>query len=143
MPIYINYVRSDGVPGTYLATNVVVDTDVINFDWVISRNVTSAVGTLLFNVCIKNADEDGYELNHWNSEINSQMYVAKSLDCVDILDELYPDIIGQILDAANDIEAALDELHNYAQSIVVGDLNAELDNIISIQESYAKSEVVS
>ena len=42
-------------------------------------------------------DKDGNEVNHWNSERNSEMTVSKGMECGDIIAEKYPDIISQIL----------------------------------------------
>lgn len=100
MSIYINYMRSDGITGCFLAENVAVDeTDdtIMHFDWVISDNVTKSSGKLSFLVCIKETDEDGYEIRHWNSELNTDMYVSKGLECTEEIGNAYPDIIAQLL----------------------------------------------
>ena len=100
MKIYINYMRPDGKLGQYAAINVVVDdTDdaIIHFDWTISRNVSEVKGNLSFLVCIKNIDDDGNEINHWNSELNRDCTVSEGLECEHTILEHYPDIITQIL----------------------------------------------
>lgn len=100
MKIYINYKRPDGNVGMYLAKNVVVDSldnNIIHFDWTISRNVTSVKGTLSFLVCIKKTDDKGFETNHWNSEINSDMYISPGFECNSPITDKYPDVITYIL----------------------------------------------
>lgn len=98
MRIYINYRRPDKYKDAYLAKNVVPDENdpsIMHFEWTISRNVTEKDGILSFLVCIKKADEEDNEVNHWNSELNNQMYVSEGMECGDesILIE-YPDYLA-------------------------------------------------
>lgn len=96
--IYVNYMRRDRVVGCYLARNVTVDTTdstIMHFDWTISRNVSQVVGEIKFLVCIKKGDSEGNEINHWNSELNNQMYVSEGLEVGDEFFDDYPDIILQ------------------------------------------------
>lgn len=96
--IYVNYMRRDRVVGCYLARNVTVDTTdstIMHFDWTISRNVSQVVGEIKFLVCIKKGDSEGNEVNHWNSELNNQMYVSEGLEVGDEFFDDYPDIILQ------------------------------------------------
>ena len=61
MAIFINYKRSDGEIGSYLANNVKIDeTDdsIIHFDWTISENVTAIKGKLAFLVCVKKTNSE-------------------------------------------------------------------------------------
>ena len=100
MKVYINYTRADNEPGCYIADDVAVDetdTSIMHFSWTISRHVTEAVGPLTILICIKMVDNDGNEVNHWNSERNSEMTISKGMECGDIIAEKYPDIISQIL----------------------------------------------
>ena len=100
MNVYINYTRADNEPGCYIADDVAVDetdTSIMHFSWTISRHVTEAVGPLTILICIKMVDKDGNEVNHWNSERNSEMTVSKGMECGYIIAEKYPDIISQIL----------------------------------------------
>ena len=98
LSIYINYMRSDRVVGCYKAQNITVDTvdsSVMHFDWTISRNVSLAKGSIKFLVCIKKGDEDGNEVNHWNSELNTDMYISEGLETGESFSSSYPDIILQ------------------------------------------------
>lgn len=112
MKIYINYMRADGKIGGYIAKNITVDeTDetIMHFDWTISRNVTEVIGTLSFLVCVKRTYSDGTEKNHWNSELNKDMYVSKGLECEETLLKAYPDIITQLLVRMDYVEAITTE----------------------------------
>lgn len=96
--VYVNYMRRDRVVGCYLARNVTVDTTdstIMHFDWTISRNVSQVAGEIKFLVCIKKGDSEGNEINHWNSELNNQMYVSEGLEVGDEFFDDYPDIILQ------------------------------------------------
>ena len=100
MHVYINYMLANKALGCYMSEDVTVDPDnenIIHFTWTISRNVTQAIGPITFLVCIKRVDEDGNEVNHWNSELNKEMFVNQGLECGEPISEDYPDIIEQIL----------------------------------------------
>lgn len=108
--IYVNYMRRDRVVGCYLARNVTVDTTdsaIMHFDWTISRNVSQVAGEIKFLVCIKKGDSEGNEINHWNSELNNQMYVSEGLEVGDEFFDDYPDII---LQWEEDVQRVKDEL---------------------------------
>ena len=100
MNVYINYTRADNEPGCYIADDVAVDetdTSIMHFSWTISRHVTEAVGPLTILICIKMVDKDGNEVNHWNSERNSEMTISKGMECGDIIVNKYPDVITYLL----------------------------------------------
>lgn len=109
MSIYINYLRSDYYHATYKADNVTVDSgddSLMHFEWTISRNVSLAVGKIVFLVCIRKTDDSGNEVNHWNSELCKDCYVSEGLEPnAEELKEIYPDIIEQwhkeLIDMAN------------------------------------------
>lgn len=98
LSIYVNYMRKDRVVGCYKATNISVDADndkIMHFNWTISHNVSEAVGPLKFLICIKKGDADGYEVNHWNSELNTEMYISEGLETGEAVIDPYPDVISQ------------------------------------------------
>lgn len=99
MSVYINYLRSDIYRATYKADNVTVDaTDdsIMHFDWTISRNVSLVTGKIIFLVCVRKTDDNGNEVNHWNSELCKDCYVSEGLEPdAEELKEAYPDIIEQ------------------------------------------------
>lgn len=106
MKVYINYMRADRVVGSYIADNVVADeTDasMMHFDWTISKNVTLVNGGLVFLVCVKKSDENGSERNHWNSELNKDLYISEGLEANDNIMEMYPDVINGLLTRMDNI----------------------------------------
>ena len=108
--IYINYMRKDRYVACYKATDVVVDnadSNIMHFNWTISRNVTEVKGELKFLVCIKKGDKDGNEVNHWNSELNTEMYISEGLEVEPSIFDPYPDIIAQWEDEVNAVKQIL------------------------------------
>lgn len=114
MAVYINYLRSDGKSSFYQVSDVTTDTEdsnIMHFDWVISKNVTLVAGQISFAICIKNTDEDGNEQNHWNSEICTSCYVSKGLECTDeVFEEIYPDVIKQWHDEFLEITSVVEDV---------------------------------
>ena len=108
--IYINYMRKDRYVGCYKATDITVDdadSNIMHFNWKISRNVSEVVGELKFLVCIKKSDAEGYEVNHWNSELNTEMYISQGLEAEESIFDAYPDIISQWEDEVNAVKQIL------------------------------------
>lgn len=98
LSIYINYMRKDRHVACYKATDIVVDStdpNIMHFNWTVSRNVSEVKGELKFLVCIKKGDSEGYEVNHWNSELNTEMYISEGLEVDPSILDPYPDIISQ------------------------------------------------
>jgi hypothetical protein len=98
MTIYVNYSnKMNQTPGAHPVTNVCIDSedeDLLHFDWVISRNVTEKKGSLIIMVCAKLVDDEDRELQHWNSEINAEMYISEALRAgAETIVEAYPDAI--------------------------------------------------
>lgn len=119
MKIYINYIRSDRHVGSYPIDNgVYVDEEndkIIHFNWVIERDVTDVSGGLVFLVCAKKVDEDGNEVNHWNSELNKDLYVSEGLEVHEAIIAAYPDIITHLLTRMDVVEekTTLDAMLGY------------------------------
>lgn len=110
LSIYINYMRKDRVVGIYKATDISVDTTndrIMHFNWKISRNVTEVVGPIKFLVCVKKGDADGNEVNHWNSELNTEMYISEGLEAGEGYFDSYPDIILQWEDEVQKVKDTL------------------------------------
>ena len=108
--IYINYMRKDRYVGCYKATDITVDgadSNIMHFNWKISHNVSEVVGELKFLVCIKKSDAEGYEVNHWNSELNTEMYISQGLEAEESIFDAYPDIISQWEDEVNAVKQIL------------------------------------
>lgn len=130
MKLYANYMRSDGQLGSQLCNNIVTgsdDDEIMHFDWVISGNVTQVNGPLVFLVCAKKTDKDGNEVTHWNSELNTDMYVSPGLKCQDTIVRRYPDIITSLLTRMDEIETALGVLDTYEVMEAVDDIRTFVD----------------
>ena len=100
MNVYINYIRSDGGIGSYLAEDVTVDSDnddQIHFTWTISGHVTEVKGSLTILICIKRTGEDGNLTNLWNTELCTDLYISPGMMTTDTVIYMYPDIVTQIL----------------------------------------------
>lgn len=98
MIVYINYLLPNGIRGAYIAENIKADGDIMHFTWTITNNITTTKGNVSFLVCIKKTNADGDEVNHWNSELNRDMYISEGLECQPLALEEYPDIITQLLE---------------------------------------------
>lgn len=129
MRIYINYKRPDNILGCYLVDNVTVDeTDhtIMHFNWKIEKHVTMVSGNLTFLVCIKKADNEGNEVQHWNSKLNTEIFILEGLECDEEIFEAYPSVFDKlVLDAVNQSHADAEQMvtnhtHNYAGSQEVG-----------------------
>ena len=118
MRIYINYLRSDAEAGCYKAQNITGDSsdeNSMHFDWTISRNVTETFGKIVFLVCVKKADDNGNEKNHWNSELCKDCYVSEGLEYdIEPVKELYPDLIEnwyqEVLGVINEVNTVKQDL---------------------------------
>lgn len=128
MKVYINYLRSDGVLGTCLCNNVVVDpsdSNLMHFDWTISGHVTYASGNISFLVCVRDVDRDGNEKFHWNSELNTDIYVSPGMKCRDVVLSKHPDIITQLLSRMDQTEAFVKDLTVDAIALDNGEASVE------------------
>lgn len=113
LQIYVNYIRPDGIRGSHLCTNVVVDSidlKIIHFDWTVSGHVTYANGHISFMVCVKKVDDEGDEVVHWNSEVNTDMYVSPGIKHIDVTLAKYPDVIAQLMARVSALEASVASL---------------------------------
>lgn len=116
MTISINYHnKTNKTPGVYIAENVRIDdsdADQIHFDWTISRNVTDKKGQIFFSVCAKLVDEEGNELRHWNSEINSEMSVSEGMEGSEPVVESNPDALANFDRRITANEVKIDNLYS-------------------------------
>lgn len=107
MKIFINWMLPDKTLGSTIATNVCVDSEnenLMHFDWVITRVVTSVPGVLSTLICIKETTETGEETYHWNTELIQSFKVGNGMECTEQIVEQNIDVITQLLvqmDAVN------------------------------------------
>lgn len=142
MKVYINYMLPNRMKGAYVADNVAVDetdTNIMHFTWTISRNVTATNGSISFLVCIKKVDSEGNEENHWNSELNTELYISKGLETTEVIGEAYHDLITQLLTRMDHLiesdstilDTSLTESGVAADAGAVGQTTKSLSNRIS------------
>ena len=108
MKIYINYMRPNDSFGAYLCNDAEIDSmddTIMHFNWIISGHVTEFAGPLSFLVCICDVDQNGDSTTHWNSELNTQLYISSGMKCRDAILGRYPDIITQLLNRMDSVEA--------------------------------------
>ena len=148
MVVYINYMLPDRTKSCYIADNVTADdTDdtIMHFDWTISRNVTHVKGTIFFLVCIKKTDENGDEVNHWNSELCKDIYISEGLECSEPIAETYPDIITSLLERMDAVENITVDVNtnkiatfkecetNYNNSVDHAVVAFDTDNLVAVK----------
>ena len=130
MTIYINYILSDKTPGKYKAENVIIDdqdNSLIRFNWTITRNVTKVSGILSCLICAKKTDEEGNEINHWNTDIFRLLSVSEGMENDLVIQEQYPDVITSIMQNIEEHNAKLLEFSGL--NIRVTDLENNVDKL--------------
>ena len=114
MHLYINYRSPDNSLGCYVVNNVSIDendSNIMHFDWTITRNVAKSEGKVIFLVCAKKVDENGNETLHWNSELCEDMYVSEGLECDEFLEEEYPDLYTQLIEMINNVNTSYPDMY--------------------------------
>ena len=120
MNIYINYKLPGNLInniGQSLAKNVRINEDdenIINFDWTIGPILTNNKGDLPFSVCAKSkTNQDSDEAIRWYTEINTELTISEGMDgsgdIEDNYEDLFPDIINDIITKLDGINATYDE----------------------------------
>lgn len=145
MIIYVNYKLPDGTLDAYPAKNIKVDGDIMHFDWTISRNLTQYKGTITFLVCIKKTDTDGVEVNHWNSELCTDMYVSEGMECQEQAVMEYSDLVTQLLErmaVVEQINVNADEMREMHEE-VLNETTGIRQTAANAIKSYAVGEYIS
>lgn len=107
MKIYVNYIREDMEPGSDLCTNVTIDEEdenIMHFDWTITGHLSAIHGPVSFLVCIQKVASDGTTTNHWNSELNRDLFVSEGLEVESSIAAVYPGIITALLTRMDVVE---------------------------------------
>ena len=157
MSIYIIYARSDGTRGTfterYPTTKVEIDesnSDVMHFNWTITRNVTEVAGPVSFMVCIMKTDDNGVEQIHWNSEICKDCYISPAMESadyepfenVDVFDTYAKDLADVLKTTVSSYATTATNAKNAAETAAI-DAQTTLNEINSksdqIRNSYASA----
>jgi hypothetical protein len=143
MEISINYMRSDGGVDKYVAYDAAVDEDdptVIHFTWIISEYAAAVKGSLSFLICAKLANEDGEEIRHWNSELNTELIVSAGLEVDEAIVSNYPSIIIQILSRLENIERGGGGTGNVpnAQKPIISEVVLAASNWVGSKSPYSQ-----
>lgn len=153
LAIYINYILSNRVAGSYIVGEKTVDPenpDLIHFTWTISNHVTQAKGNLAFLVCAKSTDDQGIDVLHWNSELCDNCYISEGMETTETIIEQNSDIITQLLirmsesevRVSNFISEATDDISDFKESItetvadLATDYNAFESNVRTQLNTY-------
>lgn len=99
----VNYQNANGDKGTYLATELKVNDDSIEFDWVIGRQVVAYKGTIAFIVCAYTIDSSSVIQNEWNSTLGKGI-VLEGLEVSEF--DFGDDIVRQLASILSDVNAA-------------------------------------
>ena len=146
MRVYINYKLSNGYTDSYPAEVTSATEDIMNFSWTISANVTQVKGPITFLICIKKTDDEDVEVNHWNSELCKDMFVAEGMECQEGVPMEYTDLVNGLLERMDVVEQinvdaqTMQELLSATQSAVATAeevKNEALDASNYIKNSYA------
>lgn len=105
MKVYINYLLPDNRIGYYPAENITPVGNTMTFTWTIKNEITQVKGNISILVCVKSTDANGYESAHWNSELNSDMYISEGLEATNQIINQYPDIVTFLLTRMDEVEA--------------------------------------
>lgn len=144
MTVYINYKLPNGDLDAYPAKNINADGDVMHFDWTISNKVTQYKGNLTFLVCVKKTGADGAEVNHWNSELCTDMYISEGMECEEQTQLEYSDLITQLLERMTVVEQInvqadeMREMHDEVLSETTGIRQTSANTI----KGYASGEFI-
>ena len=154
--IYINYMRADEVPGSYMCSpdtngDVVTTTDpkdpsMMHFTWKLSGHVTAVNGIISFLVCIKEATNTGKESFHWNTELCQELKISKGFET----DEMYSepqnaDVITQILLRMETFEVTVDNAVQEANKALklAGDTLTQVGTLKTQAETAATNAAAS
>ena len=113
MKIFINWMLPDKTLGSTIATNVCVDSEnenLMHFDWVVTRVVTSISGVLSTLICIKETTESGEETYHWNTELIQSFKVGNGMECTEQIVEQNIDVITQLLVQMDAVNTRFDDI---------------------------------
>lgn len=157
--IYVVYVTAKDVKGTFLpdivndkywCDDVTVDGDCITFSWKLSGNVLSKAGIIAFKILAKTT-ENGMEKTRWNTAPAYGTILMTVPDGDDIA-ERYPDIVTQLLERMDAVEAIATEeaMQGYVNEYMAenppsgmtadekAQLNKNTEDISSLSEEIGK-----
>lgn len=78
-------------------------------------------------VCAKKTDEEGNEVNHWNTEIFRLLSVSEGMENDQVIQEQYPDVITSLFQKIEETDTKLLEFSGL--SAIVSDLEDSVDEL--------------
>lgn len=106
MQIFINYMLPNKKLGASQGVNVEIDPEdntLMHFSWKITRAITQYKGVLSTLVCIKQVDDDGNEVYHWNTVMFQRFTVDEGMECTEVIADEHGDIIASILERLDNL----------------------------------------
>ena len=92
--IRINYENAKGQGDLYDVKNIIVEDDMIKFDWLVGRYAVTYKGNVEFNVCMRDVDSEGNILREFNTT-PAVLPVLKGLETGEAIIEEHVDILEQ------------------------------------------------
>ena len=89
----VNYQNANGDKGTYLVTDLKVNDDSLEFDWIIGRQTVAYKGTIAFIVCAYTTNSKSEIQDEWNSTLGKGT-VLEGLEVTD--SDFGDDIVSQL-----------------------------------------------
>ena len=143
MQIFINYMLPNKKLGASQGVNVEIDPEdntLIHFSWKITRAITQYKGVLSTLICVKQVNDDGNEVYHWNTVMFQKFTVDEGMECSEVIVEENVDIIASILDSFSGFNSKYDdvlvkynemmEVKEQAQKIIEQTSEEQISNLI-------------
>ena len=109
--IRVNFKNTSGSGGSYDASNLIIEDDLIKFDWIVERPVTARRGDVVFNVCFREIIDDFVE-REFNTAI-ATLPVLEGLETGEAIVDEYVDVFEQMMD---DIKTYIDNKFSELQA---------------------------
>ena len=143
MQIFINYMLPNKKLGASQGVNVEIDPEdntIMHFSWKITRAITQYKGVLSTLICVKQVNDDGNEVYHWNTVMFQRFTVDEGMECSEVIVEENVDIIASILDSFSGFNSKYDdvlvkynemmEVKEQAQKIIEQTSEEQISNLI-------------
>ena len=113
MQIFINYMLPNKKLGASQGVNVEIDPEdntLMHFSWKITRAITQYKGVLSTLVCVKQVNDDGNEVYHWNTVMFQRFTVYEGMECSEVIVEENADIIASISESFSGFNSKYDDV---------------------------------
>ena len=143
MQIFINYMLPNKKLGASQGVNVEIDPEdntLMHFSWKITRAITQYKGVLSTLICVKQVNDDGNEVYHWNTVMFQRFTVDEGMECSEVIVEENADIIASILESFSGFNSKYDdvlvkynemmEVKEQAQTIISQTSEEQISNLI-------------